>query len=241
MNVSSFLNKPIAHRGLHNIHEGIPENSLPAFLAAIAAGYPIELDVHLLADGSVVVFHDDDLARMCGDATRIQNIKSRELQKYRLGNTDEKIPLFAEVLEMVGGRVPVLIEIKQRMKVGRLEQAVADLLDKYNGEFALQSFNPFTLAWFVRNRPGFMRGQLSGDFKGEKMAGVLKWVLSNLYLNWKSKPHFVGYESRALPGKRVGYLRKKGMPVIAWTIRDEAEHLRVKNLCDNIIFESFKP
>lgn len=233
-----LVETPIAHRGYHS--KTAPENSMAAFAAAIEKGYAIELDVHLLADNTVAVFHDDSLARMTGNDGYLKYLSKEDLKALHLAGTKETIPTLSEVLAFVDGRVPILIEIKNQHKVGKLEQAVINLMKNYKGEFAVQSFNPYSLAYFKKHAPNFLRGQLSGSFKGAKLAWIKRFLLKRMRLNKKvSEPHFIAYESGALPNR---FVRKyKNLPLLAWPVGSKTEYLRVVKHCDNIIFEKFEP
>jgi glycerophosphoryl diester phosphodiesterase len=234
-----LLERPIAHRGLHN--QTAPENSLSAFSRAVEARVPIELDVHTTADGEVVVFHDDNLRRLTGVDTAVREVAWSALAGLRLAGTVEPIPRLREVFDLVGGRVPLLIEVKNRGEVGPTEERLAELLSGYRGPFAVQSFNPFTLDWFRRHHPEIPRGQLAGDFRGEALRWYKKVLLRNLLLNAWSRPHFVGYDVRCLPHAAVTRARQCGVAVLAWTV-DTAEKLETaRRLADNIIFESIRP
>ena len=145
---SWLCSQPIAHRGLHG--NSVPENSLLAFSRAIENGFAIELDVRPIDDGTVVVFHDDKLTRMTNRDGYVCNLSKEELDTIRLKNSDEKIPTFKEVLDFVAGRTPILIEIKNESQVGALEQSTLDLLASYNGEYAVQSFNPYSIEFFKK-------------------------------------------------------------------------------------------
>ena len=235
---SWLVNTYIAHRGLHD--EKSPENSLSAFQKAIDKGYAIELDVRLLGDGTVVVFHDESLSRMTNKDKYLQNLTKMDLEKITLLNSKEKIPTFEEVLNFVDGKVPLLIEIKNdRNNVGLLEKKVYDLLENYKGEFAIQSFNPYTVEWFKINAPTFTRGILSSFFKGEKLASLKKFALKRLLLNKICEPEFIAYNYKNLPNR---YVKKyKNLPVLAWAIPSQQEYENVIKYCDNIIFENFEP
>ncbi len=228
----------IAHRGLHD--DKAPENSLLAFENAIKEGYPIETDVHQIADGTIIIFHDSSLQRMTGQDGYVKNLKKKDLENIRLKGTDQKIPTLDEFLNFVDGRVPVLIEIKNTNKVGELESALYARLKEYKGEYAIQAFNPFVLEWFKNNAPEVLRGQLSGYFKGEQLSFLKKLFLKRMTLNKKvSQPHFISYEASTLPNR---FVRKyKTLPLLAWTVRSQEEYLKVIKFCDNIIFEGFEP
>jgi glycerophosphoryl diester phosphodiesterase len=232
---------PIAHRGLHSMSHGSPENSLAAFEHAIQKRFPIELDVHLLSDNKIAVYHDDNLKRMTGHEGIIERSDSALLKTMRLLHTEHKIPLLEDVLDLVRGRVPLLIDIKNKQRQGKLESALCGYLSNYRGDFAVQSFNPFALQWFFLHAPGIPRGQLSGDFRGEKLVIYKKFLLKNLFLNGYSKPHFISYDVRCIPSRVVSRQKKKGLPVIGWTVQNREELERVRMWCVNIIFEGFEP
>lgn len=228
----------IAHRGLHN--KIYPENSLGAFMNAINNGYPIELDVQLIADGNVVVFHDYSLARMTNKDGYTKNLTTTELKNYTLEKTDFCIPTLKEVLEFVDGQVPLLIEIKNEGKVGELEKKVWELLKNYKGEYAIQSFNPYSLEWFKINAPKVLRGQLSSFFKGTNLSLFKKFVLKRMLLNRRiSSPHFISYDERNIPNRFVRHFKK--LPLLVWVVRSQSRYLKVARFCDNIIFEDFQP
>ena len=228
----------IAHRGFHNAEN--PENSLGAFKNAIEVGYAIELDVQQIADGTVIVFHDYTLSRMTNKDGYTKNLLKSELQEYRLSNTQFFIPTLQQVLDLVEGQVPLLIEIKNEGKVGELEKATLELLKNYNGEYAIQSFNPYSLEWFKKNAPGIWRGQLSSFFKGENLSFVKKFALKRMLLNKKiSCPNFISYNVQNLPNRFVK--RYKKIPLLAWCVRSQTEYLKAVRFCDNIIFENFEP
>ncbi|MCA9705404.1 MAG: hypothetical protein KDK70_06130, partial [Myxococcales bacterium] len=189
--------RPIAHRGLHDAER--PENSLAAFEAAAQAGHPIELDVHRSADGEVVVFHDETLQRMTGHPGAVAQTPLATLTGLRLGDSDERIPSLHQVLERVAGRVPVLVELKPPERAGPLEQAVCDVLARWPGDYAVQSFDPYSMIWMRRHAPHLPRGMLSGDFHDEDLPLHQRLALRNLALAPWVRPAFVGYELWSLP------------------------------------------
>ncbi|CAN5580914.1 glycerophosphodiester phosphodiesterase [soil metagenome] len=226
--------KPFAHRGLHG--EGTPENSLAAIETALAAGYPAEIDVRLSADGRVIVFHDDDLARMTGVREPLAALPASRLTNLSLNETDEKIPLLQDVLDLAKGREGLLIEIKSTESRGRLEAETARLLRSYQGEFAVQSFHPRSLTWFRKYAPDITRGQLSSGWHDARS------ILSGNYLqNWLSRPHFLGHDHKRLPAAAVALFRRFGCPILAWTVRSPEERDAALQHADNIIFEQFRP
>lgn len=235
---SWLVNQYIAHRGLHN--KKSPENSLAAFKRAIDKGYAIELDLHLLEDGTPVVFHDDELKRMTNKDGYISKLKKEDLKNYKLLKTDQTIPTLQEVLDFVDGQTPLLIEIKNTGKVGALENVVLNMLKNYHGEYAVQSFNPFTLNYFYLNAPDILRGQLSGSFRDSDVARAKKYFLKRMTFNKKvSRPNFISYEYDYVPNR---FVRKyKHLPLLVWCVPSQEEYMKVVKHCDNIIFEGFEP
>ena len=169
-------NKIIAHRGYHDDSIGIPENSLKSFERAIENGYGIEIDLHLLKDGNIVVIHDDTTGRVTGVEKVLKDCTYDDIKDLKLRNTNLTIPLFKEVLDLVDGRVPLLIEYKYDNKPGDLEAKSMELLKEYRGEFAVQSFNPASVKWFKDNYENIPRGQLSRDYANDPMCFIKKFV-----------------------------------------------------------------
>lgn len=232
-----------AHRGLHKKDKSVPENSLPAFMQAVESGYGIELDVTLTADGQVVVFHDDSLLRVCGADKKIAECSYGELLFYRLCGTDERIPSFSEVLQVVSGRVPLLVELKHSKQNDLLCRKTAALLDAYQGPYCIESFHPGIVRWFYKNRPHVVRGQLSGGRKS--FSGIPSWqgaVLSALLTNAVNRPHFVAYKHQDAHHRlNLGVFRLLGGLLFGWTVRDTDDIQACIKRFDCIIFEFFKP
>ena len=237
---SWIVQQPIAHRGLHD--DASPENSMSAFAKAIEAGYAIELDVRILADGTPVVFHDESLARLTSNDGYLKFLNKSDLELLTLNGTKEKIPTLEDVLNFVNGRTPILVEIKNDGgKVGELERNVLSLLKNYKGEFAVQAFNPYTLEYFYKQAPHILRGQLSGSLdNAPQLSFFKKFGLRRMILNKKiSRPHFIAYEAKTLPNR---FVRKyKDLPLLAWPVQSESEYLKIVKHCDNVIFEGFEP
>ena len=229
----------IAHRGYHNIEKGIPENSMKAFAEAIKNDYIIELDVHLLKDGEVIVFHDDNLKRMTGINKKIKECTYEEIAEIQLKETDERIPLLKAVLNLVDGKVPIIIELKTDLRCGKLEKEVIKLLEQYNGKYAIKSFNPLSVNYFRKHSPSTIRDQLASDFKNDKMFILKKVFLKHMLFNFISKPDFISYDIRALPNKKIQKLREKQL-ILGWTARSDEEMEKAKKYCDNVIFEKEK-
>lgn len=234
-----LLQTPIAHRGLHDART--PENSLAACRAAIAAGYAIEIDVHLGSGGELPVFHDDDLRRMTGTGGGITTTPWSKLASLRLGASDEPIPRLGDVLACVGGRVPLLIEVKAGSRPRATAKAIAEVVASYDGPVALQSFHPFALSTLRRVLPDAVIGVLSGDFSKQELPAVQKFLLRRLLLAPLSRPDFIGYELGALPHWAPTVARRLGLPLVAWTVRDDQQLLRARSLADNVIFEGVRP
>lgn len=239
---------PIAHRGLHDASHGVIENSLPAFWAAARSGFPAELDVRLLADGEVVVFHDQDLGRLTNESGPIASRTARDLERvFLLGATtdddpnpgDARIPLLRDVLDMIAGATPLLIEVKNEGDVGALEPAVASLLASYHGLHAVQSFHPGTVRYWREHAPQTPCGLLSGDFRDEKIDEQARQRLRNMESIDECEPDFIGYDIRLLPNDAVSRARARDIRVLGWTVRTRAEAENALSHCDNVIFEGF--
>jgi len=241
MKVPDWLRaKPFAHRGLHDALR--PENSLAAIDAAVTAGFPVEIDVQESADHRAVVFHDWHLQRLTGREAMVSALPAAEIRQLHLPGSDQKIPLLEEVLEVMAGRTPLLVEIKKRRRPGAFEPELARILSAYPGPFAIQSFDPFTLGWFRRHQPGIARGQISCLFDTDQRAGWKKWFLRNYGLNWLSRPHFLADDWRRLPATAPGLLRHFfRLPLLAWTVRSTEDRTAALQWADNVIFEGFMP
>ncbi len=235
---------PIAHRGLHASDKGVLENSMSAFEAALACGYAIELDVQVTQDGDAVVFHDERLERMTDTVGKVRRRTSEELSTIALSGTNDCIPTLQAVFDLVRGQVPILVEIKNpTRKIGKLESRVAELVSAYGGDAAVQSFNPLSLQWFHKNAPSIARGLLASDYRNVtqvNMSRRARFVMSNLLLSPLSRPNFIGYDVDALPAFAPALMRKVGLPLLAWTVRTDAQRQTSARHADNIIFEGFE-
>ena len=234
----------IAHRGLHDNRSAAPENSMPAFRKAVEAGYGIELDVQRTADGKLVVFHDMNLKRMTGVDGRLTEHTYEELLAYSLGQSRERIPLFEDVLKMVGGRVPMVIEIKVGVRYKATTVAVEQMLRSYHGVYCMECFNPFALAWYRKHDPAILRGQLSEDYSQEeiRLPGLIRFILTNMLLNFLARPDFISYNHRDKKKHSFRICRKlfKGKTA-AWTIKTQGELEAARDMFDVFIFDSFLP
>ena len=233
---------PIAHRGLWS-PGGPPENSLAAFEAACEAGYGIELDVQLSADGEAMVFHDAELARLTGAAGRLAERSAADLQDLRLAGRDETIPTLREALALVGRRALVQIELKTPPgEVGPLERRVHEIIADHPGPVAVIGFNPYSHAWFADRYPGVLRGLDSYSYRDAAHLGeAQRRSYAGLEHVATARPHFLALGLDMLPSPKAATLRAQGLPVVAWTVRDPAQWEAVRDGCDNLIFEGFRP
>ncbi len=232
-----------AHRGLHT--EGVPENSLSAFAAAKKAGYGIELDVHLMKDGNLAVIHDASLKRTAGVDVNIEDLTVEDLDHYCLEGTEEKIPLFSDVLQLVDGEVPLIVELKS---VDNNYAAVCDtackLLEDYQGLYCIESFDPRCIVWLRKNKSEILRGQLAYNlFRVDvKIPAVMKFCLRHHIMNISIRPDFIayGFADRKILGN---FLCRKfwKMQGVAWTIRSQEDFDTACREGWIPVFENFKP
>lgn len=224
--------RPFAHRGLHA--PGLPENSRAAFEAAIAARHGIELDVQASADGAAMVFHDYELERLSQGRGRLASLSASDLARINLRESRETIPTLAEILELIAGRTPLLIEVKAPgRRVNALARSVAAALVGYKGPVAVMSFNPEIGHWFARHDPALLRGLVVTE-KGRKWRG---WLARRLAL-WRSRADFLAYDLRDLPSRFAEAQRMRGMKVLTWTVRGLADRARAAEHADQIIYEA---
>lgn len=245
----AFLTRPFAHRGLHNRAMGHIENSLTAIRAAIAAGYGIEIDVQLSRDGVAMVFHDEALDRLTGETGLVCDHLAGDLQKITLTDSTDCIPTLAEVLAIVAGQTPLLIEIKDQtgnmsQTDARLEQATADALAGYIGPVALMSFNPHCMAHMARLAPQIARGLTTSAYNYADWAPLDPAICDHLrdipdYDRTGSV--FISHEASDLDRPRVRALQERGAHVQCWTIKTKAAEQSARRLADNITFEGFAP
>ena len=233
-----FMGRNFAHRGLHSEDKSIPENSLEAFRLAGRAGYGAELDVQLTKDGQVVVFHDDTLDRVCGVHARVDEKSYDELKLLSLCGTNQRIPLFTEVLEIYGGRGPLIVELKTGRRNRELCEKTYAILSDYPGEVCIESFNPMIVRWFKFHAKDLVRGQLATTMKdyGGSVAPRTAFLLSHCLLNFLSRPQFIAYRIGHRP-LTVRLSEAMGAMRVGWTAHNaRAEHGR-----DGVIFEFYRP
>jgi glycerophosphoryl diester phosphodiesterase len=219
-----------AHRGLHAISQGVPENSLKAFSLAVEQGYGIELDVHLSKDGVLVVEHDDSLLRTCGTDRAIEDCRWEEIKDLNLEGTEEKLPSLEQVFALVDGKIPLLIEAKAyRGNQAALAAAIHQALQGYSGDSCVESFDPRVLFWFRKNAPEVVRGQLSGYLlrHGAKVSKGVDFAMRHLLVNFLSRPDFIAYDHRDHRGISFRLCRAIFRPpVFFWTVKSvEGENL----------------
>ena len=214
-----------AHRGLHS--EGVPENSMAAFRAALEKGYGVELDVHLMKDGNLAVIHDYSLLRTAGADVQIEELTAPELENYRLEN-GETIPLFSDVLQLWGGKTPMIIELKSTMRnaAALTHTAVAAMAD-YKGVWCMESFDPRCLRHLKKHYPHIVRGQLSENFvrnPKSELPYILKWVMALMLSNFLSRPDFIAYNFADRKMLSFRLCRKLWrLPAVAWTLKTQEE------------------
>lgn len=236
----SWIKKiPIAHKGLDN--GDTLENSIESFEKAIEKGYAIELDIQLTKDKELIVFHDINLERMTKDNRNVADVTYDEIKSLKLEESNETIPTLKEVLKLVDNQVPLLIEIKTGDNAKELAESTHNIMKDYKGKYAIQSFDPFILEWFKNNDSEVIRCQLSGGFKEDNDLKIYeKFLLKNLILNFKSRPHVISYELKYIDNLSVKLLKLK-YPILSWTITNEEEMKKAYEKSDNIIFDNILP
>jgi len=243
-----FLRTPLAHRALHDRTQRRPENSLAAISAAIAVGYGIEIDLQLSSDGQPMVFHDDDLDRLTLAKGPITHRTATELRAITVRDSDDPIPTFTEVLALIAGRVPLLVEIKDQdgtlgPNVGALEAATAAALHAYPGPVALMSFNPHSVAALARLAPDLPRGLITSAFEPTAWSPLPAAICDRLreipdYS--RTAASFISHEWTDLARPRVADLKAQGAAILCWTIRSPTEEAEARKIADNITFERYQ-
>ena len=238
---SAFSGVNYAHRGLHSEDRSIPENSIAAFRLAAQSGYGVELDVQLSRDGQVMVFHDDDLARVCNRSEQVDELDADVLRSLPLMNSDERIPLFTEVLDVLG-TAPVIVELKTGRRNDELCKKTLDILRENGVNYCVESFDPRIVAWFRKSAPDVLRGQLvthPSDYDGQSK--FTSFLLGNLLLNCLSRPHFIARSSEARMTLTSRICRMLRPMWVVWTLRPADRIAFYESTCDGIIFEYYLP
>lgn len=247
----SFLWRPLAHRALHDRAQGRPENSAAAVRAAVAAGYGIEVDVQISADGVAMVFHDGTLERMTAATGPVSGLTAAALQRVGLGDSKEPMPTLVQVLDLVGGRVPLLLELKDQSGVmgptnGRLEQATAQALTGYFGPVAVMSYNPSMIGTMSRLVPQVPRGLTTdafprADFPDTAAAEAHRLRLAAIADYDDVGAAFISHDWEDLQNPRVSELKAAGAAVLCWTIKSAAQEAQAREIAQNITFEQYLP
>ena len=244
---AGLLSRPIAHRGYHDRARGRVENARAAIKAAIDAGYPAEIDVQLSADGRAMVFHDYDLARLTGQPGPIQQRSAADLATLALIDGHETIPTLSDILTLVAGRIPLLIEIKDQdgalgPNIGPLERAVAQDLDGYAGATALMSFNPHSVTALAGLAPDIPRGLVTCDFNADDwplVGAATRDRLRGIPDYGATGACFISHDARDLRAPRVAALKAGGAHVLCWTIRSPKAEAEARNIAENVTFEGY--
>ena len=244
---AAFLRQPVAHRALHDLAQGRPENSRAAIRAAIAAGYGIEIDLQLSRDGVPMVFHDETLERLTPRDGWLCDLTAAELAEIPLKGGDETIPTLAEILDLVAGRAPLLIELKdQTLRMaetdGRLEQATAALLASYDGPVAVMSFNPHMIARMATLAPGLPRGLTTSAYDPDDWAPLPPETCDRLRPipdYDRTAASFISHEAADLSRPRVAELAAQGAAILCWTIRSPEAEAAARRIARNITFEGY--
>ena len=232
-----------AHRGLHG--NGVPENSMEAFRLAVEKGYGIELDVHLMKDGNLAVIHDAALLRTTGAPGTVEELTLEQLGNYRLEGTDAPIPSFEEVLRLVNGRVPLVVELKAvGSNAGALTDAVCRVLETYPGAYCIESFDPRCIHHLRKHHPQVIRGQLAENFlkKRTNLPYPVAVLMTCQLANFLTRPDFVAY--RFSDRKRPGIFFAKhlwGLHTVGWTIKTGEDCRQAEKEDWIVIFEGFCP
>ena len=230
-----------AHRGLFDNESDAPENSLTAFGKAVDAGYGIEMDVQLTKDDKLVVFHDATLERMCSVEGNVWDYTLEELQQLRLAESKERIPTFEEVLNLVAGRVPLIVEYKLDRPLTKVCELANELLSQYKGDYCIESFHPFALMWFKKHRPDVLRGQLSGNLKEYAKTPKMKifyTLVTYLLTNVLTRPDFIAYDHRYVKNISRRVCKWLGALSVTYTVKSVERYEEVKNDFDLFIFDS---
>ena len=232
-----------AHRGLHDDTKA--ENSLSAFRAAKERGYGIELDVRLSKDGELVVHHDATLERVAGREGKVIDYTAEELAAMSLAGTSDGIPTFRQVLDLIDGTVPLIIEIKMGDGEKGVAEKLVEVLEGYDGPYVVESFNPIALKIVRKLRPDILRGILAHEYmKDERYKGKLVFRLGqNLELNFLGRPHFIAYLHKDYTVPKMRFVHRVwGTPLIGWTVRSQQEEdAATEHGFDAVIFENYIP
>ena len=239
--------RPIAHRGLHDAAAGVIESTASAFNAAIAGGYGIETDLQSSSDGEAMVHHDDALGRLTEGSARLADMTAAAIKAVRFQRSTDRILTLGELCELVGGRVPLLLELKSRFDGDRrLVQRAAAVLANYAGPVAVMSFDPALIEAARQIAPGLTRGIVAeryyAHYEWDRLPSAEKRRMAHLLHALRTRPQFIAYSLRDLPAAAPLIARMLfGRPLLTWTVRSEADRARARRWADQIIFEGIRP
>jgi len=247
--LAPFINGPIAHRTLHDVKSGIPENSWEGLEKAISRGYAIEIDLQLSRDGIPVVFHDYKLNRVTDEIGFISDRRAAELEKIVLKGGQKGIPRFDAFMSYIAGRVPVLIELKdQDGTLGDspsvFESAVCKTLENYTGPVAIMSFNPFMIEKCAKLSPNIPRGLITEVFKQDEWPNISKLrcdKLTKISDYFTAGATFISHDHMDLKSDEVNRLKKAGATILCWTVRTQNEDIEARKIADSVTFENYLP
>ena len=232
-----------AHRGLHS--EGVPENSMAAFRAALEHGYGIEFDLHLLKDGNLAIMHDASLKRTAGADVMIEDLTTEDLTSYHLEGTEETIPTFRQLLDLYAGKAPLIIELKpERGNHAALAETVCRMLEDYEGVYCLESFDPRCIAWLKKNRPDLIRGQLSKNYFEDShgLKPSTCFMLTHSLSHFITMPDFTAYKFADRKNLSTWICRRLcGVQGVSWTLQTKEEYDIALKEGWIPIFEHFTP
>lgn len=241
----AFLKAPLAHRGLHDVTDGRPENSGLAIRAACDAGYGIEIDVQLSADRQAMVFHDYDLDRLTVANGPLRDLSAADLGQLRLNDADAGIPTLVEILDIVSGRAPLLVEIKDQdgamgPNIGLLENSIAQALAAYEGDVAVMSFNPNSVMRMAELLPQVARGLVTCSYGSkERLPVTVRDRLRDIPDYDAAECSFISHDRRDLDRPRVAALKAAGARILCWTVKSPQEEARARKIAENITFEHY--
>jgi glycerophosphoryl diester phosphodiesterase len=246
-NIDWLTARPIAHRGLHDASTGVIENTAPAFAAAIAAGYAIETDLQISADGDAMVHHDDVLGRLTEGSGRLADLPTADLKAVRFKGSAARILTLGELCDLVAGRTTLVIELKSRFDNDlRLAKRTAEVIARYAGRAAIMSFDPALIAAVRDVKPDLTRGIVAERHyphpEWERLPPGQKQSLAWLLHAHRSRPQFLAYSVHDLPAAPALLARTLfGLPLLTWTVRNDDERQRAARWADQIIFEGWRP
>ena len=240
-----LVERPIAHRGLHDRNKGIIENTESAFAAALQHNYAIECDLQLTADGEAIVFHDDEVDRLSGATGKVIELTAKKLKSLALNSTADRMQTLWELLEQVDGRSTLVIELKSLWNDDeKLARRALQVLEGYGGHYCLMSFDPHQIACLRALSPHTVRGIVADrttDPYYNDLPLAKRYDMRSFGHLAQTQPHFVSYNWRELPFEPVTEIRRNGHPVITWTVRSKEEASQALRYCDQVTFEGYVP